>query len=158
MILCVCRDFPSFSKNLPWFFGVFYRDFLAALPIRHGLIRYEDWLSGWMFCFWYRLTRVVLDVRAVKQWLLSISGVMLLHDNAPVHKSYVQAAILLCGFLEMNNPPYSQDVAPSHFLFRYLQKHFCGCWFSSNTFRQIFSHGWKDKVEPTTLYSGETVL
>jgi len=36
-------------------------------------------------------------------------GVMLLHDNAPVHKSKkVQTVILECGFQEMNHPPYSQ--------------------------------------------------
>ncbi|CAH2106402.1 unnamed protein product [Euphydryas editha] len=41
-------------------------------------------------------------------------GVMLLHDNAPVHISSVSmAAIKECGFTELNHPPYRPDLAPS---------------------------------------------
>jgi len=47
------------------------------------------------------------------------AGVLLLHDNAPVHMSAKsQAAIRQCGFQQLNHPPYSPDLAPSdYFLF-----------------------------------------
>ena len=50
--------------------------------------------------------------------------VLLLHDNAPTHKSCtLWAAIRKCGFIELNLPPYSPDLAPSdYFLFRNLKK------------------------------------
>jgi len=39
---------------------------------------------------------------------------LLLHDNAPAHRSHVgQAAILESGFEEMHHPPYSPDLALS---------------------------------------------
>ena len=42
------------------------------------------------------------------------AGVLLLHDNAPKQKSGTsQAAIRKCGFVELNHPPYSPDLAPS---------------------------------------------
>jgi len=41
---------------------------------------------------------------------------LLLHDNAPAHRSHVgQAAILESGFEEMHHPPYSPDLAPSDY-------------------------------------------
>ena len=44
------------------------------------------------------------------------AGVLLLHDNAPVHKSRVaQAAIRECKFEQLNHPPYSPDLAPSDY-------------------------------------------
>ena len=48
------------------------------------------------------------------------AGVLLLHDNAPVHKSRVaQAANRECKFEQLNHPPYSPDLVPSdYFLFR----------------------------------------
>ena len=51
------------------------------------------------------------------------AGVLLLHDNAPVHKSRVaQAAIRECKFEQLNHPPYSPDLAPSdYYLFRNLR-------------------------------------
>lgn len=56
------------------------------------------------------------------------AGIWLLHDNAPVHKSKVAAtAIRECGFMELNHPAYSPDLAPSDFfLFRNLKKHLRG--------------------------------
>jgi len=51
-------------------------------------------------------------IKEKRRGLLS-RGVMLLHDNAPVHKAKkAQAAIAECGFQEMNHPPYSLDLAP----------------------------------------------
>jgi len=41
---------------------------------------------------------------------------LLLHDNAPAHRSRIgQAAILESGFEEMHHPPYSPDLAPSDY-------------------------------------------
>ena len=47
--------------------------------------------------------------------------VLLLHDNAPVHKSnIVQAAIL--AFVDLNHPAYSPDIASSdYYLFPNLK-------------------------------------
>ena len=43
-------------------------------------------------------------------------GVLLLHDNAPIHKcNIVQAAIRQAGFIELNHPAYSRDIAPSDY-------------------------------------------
>ena len=45
------------------------------------------------------------------------AGVLLLHDNAPVHKSRVaQAAIRECKFEQLSHPPYSPDLAPKWLL------------------------------------------
>ena len=41
------------------------------------------------------------------------AGILLLHDNATVHKSRVaQAAIRECKFEQLNHPPYSPDLDP----------------------------------------------
>ena len=55
-----------------------------------------------------------------KRWGKISAGVLLLHDNAPVHLSAKsQTAIRQCGFQQVNHPPYSPDLAPSdYFLFR----------------------------------------
>ena len=40
------------------------------------------------------------------------AGVLLLHNNAPAHKSRTsRAAVRKCGFVELNHPPYSPDLA-----------------------------------------------
>jgi len=61
-------------------------------------------------------------------------GVLLLHDNAPVHMSAKsQAAIRQCGFQQLNHPTYSPDLAPSdYFLFRVMKKFLRGKRFSSD--------------------------
>ena len=50
---------------------------------------------------------------------------LLLHNNAPAHRSHVgQVAVLECGYEEMHHPPYSPDLAPSDYhLFPNLKKH-----------------------------------
>jgi histone-lysine N-methyltransferase SETMAR len=62
------------------------------------------------------------------------AGMLLLHDNAPVHMSAKsQAAIQQCGFQQLNHPPYSPDLAPSdYFLFRVMKKFLRGKRFSSD--------------------------
>jgi histone-lysine N-methyltransferase SETMAR len=61
-------------------------------------------------------------------------GILLLHDNAPPHKSNVaQAAIHDAKFTELNHPAYSPDVAPSdYFLFANLKRHLRGKQYSTN--------------------------
>lgn len=60
-------------------------------------------------------------------------GVLLLHDNAPVHTAAVaKAAAIKCGFEELPHPPYSPDMAPSDYhLFRDLKKELRGQKFSN---------------------------
>lgn len=42
---------------------------------------------------------------------------LLLHNNAPVHTAWLsKAAVLECGFEEINHPPYIPDLAPSDYL------------------------------------------
>ena len=57
-----------------------------------------------------------------KRRAILAADVLLLHDNAPVHKSRVaQAAICECKFEQLNHPPYSPDLTPSdYYLFRNL--------------------------------------
>ena len=63
-----------------------------------------------------------------KRWGKLRKGVLLLHDNAPVHKSAVAtAALRATGFTEIKHPPYSPDLAPSdYFLFPNMKKNFKG--------------------------------
>lgn len=51
-------------------------------------------------------------------------GVLLLHDNAPVHKCRTaMAALINCGFDTLIHPPYSPDLAPSYYyLFPKMKK------------------------------------
>ena len=73
----------------------------------------------------YASTMVALreDIKHKRRGKLSV-GVLPLHDNAPAHKSRtLRAAIRKCGFVELNHPPYSPDLAPTdYFLFRNLKK------------------------------------
>ena len=53
---------------------------------------------------------------------------LLLHDNAPAHRSHVgAAAVRECGFEELKHPASSPDLAPSDYhLFPDLKKHLRG--------------------------------
>jgi len=55
-------------------------------------------------------------------------GVGLLHDNAPIHKSMIaKEAVRDCGFVQLDHPADSPDLAPSdYFLFRNLKSHLRG--------------------------------
>ena len=59
-------------------------------------------------------------------------GVLLLHDNASIHKcNIVQAAIRKAAFIELNDRAYSPDIASSdYYLFSNLEKFVCGKNFS----------------------------
>ena len=67
----------------------------------------------------YASTMVALcvNMKQRRRGKLSVA-VLLLHDNAPVHTSGTsRAAIRKCGFVELNHPPHSPDLAPSDFFF-----------------------------------------
>ena len=61
-------------------------------------------------------------------------GVLVLHDNAPVHKAKIAtAAVATCGFQEIVHPPYNPDLAPSdYYLFPNLKKDLRGRHFDSD--------------------------
>jgi histone-lysine N-methyltransferase SETMAR len=62
--------------------------------------------------------------------------IMLLQDNCKVHKALqVHEVIAECGFVQMEHPPYSPDLAPSdYYLLPRLKKHLKGRRFSSNDY------------------------
>jgi len=70
------------------------------------------------------------------------AGVLLLHDNAPVHMSAKsQAVIRQCGFQQINHPPYSPDLAPSdYFLFRVIKN-----FFEVNDFQTMKKSRWRSR-------------
>ena len=63
-----------------------------------------------------------------------VSHGVLLHDNAPTDKcKVVQAAIRQAGFIELNHPVYSLDIAPATYRpLLNLKKFLCGKNFSSD--------------------------
>ena len=89
-----------------------------------------------VFCFWnlchtrqpllgtYASTMVALHKNIKQKCRGKLSAaVLLLHDNASAHEPCTsRAAIRKCGFVELNQPPYSPDLATSdYFLFRNLK-------------------------------------
>ena len=78
------------------------------------------------------------------------ASVLLLHDNAPVHKSRVaQAPIRECKFEQLNHPPYSPDLAPSdYYLFRNLKSHLHGTRFRDNDELKAATEAWfEDQID-----------
>ena len=61
-------------------------------------------------------------------------GILLLHDNAPAHRSTMAVhTSMQCGFKILPHPQYSPDLAPSDFfLLPSLKKHLKGQRFHSN--------------------------
>lgn len=83
-------------------------------------------------------------------------GVLLLHDNAPVHKSRVAlAALHNVGFDILDHPPYSPDLAPSdYYLFPKLKKELRGKKFSTDEeVKDAVSAYFSDK-DKTFFYEG----
>ena len=78
------------------------------------------------------------------------AGVLLLYDNAPVHKTRVaQAAIRECKFEQLNHPPYSPDLAPSdYYLFRNLKSHLRGTKFRDDDELKAATEAWfEDQID-----------
>lgn len=83
-------------------------------------------------------------------------GVLLLHDNAPVHKSRVAlAALHKVGFEIVNHPPYSPDLAPSdYYLFPEMKKELRGKKFTADDeVKEAVSAYFADK-EKSFFYEG----
>ena len=61
-------------------------------------------------------------------------GALFFHDNAPAHRAHAtQKKLAYLGFHCLDHPPYSPDLAPSHYrLFPGLKKQLKGRHFSSN--------------------------
>ena len=92
-------------------------------------------------------TNVIKQLRVVikeKRRGKLAAGVLLLHDNAPVHKSRAaQVAIRECKFEQLNHPPYSPDLAPSdHYLFRNLKSHLRGTRFRDKGELKAATEAW----------------
>ena len=78
------------------------------------------------------------------------AGVLLLHDNAPVHKSRVaQAGIRECKFKQLNHPPYSPDLAPSdYYLFQNLKSRLRGTRFRDDDELKAATEAWfEDQID-----------
>jgi histone-lysine N-methyltransferase SETMAR len=73
------------------------------------------------------LLRLRHSIKEKRRGMLS-RGVLLLHDNAPVHAAKIaQVALNEAGFQQLPHPAYSPDLAPSDFhLFRHLKANLRG--------------------------------
>jgi len=87
-------------------------------------------------------------------------GVWLLHDNAPVHKSTVaQKAVRDCGFVQLDHPAYSPDLAPSdYFLFCNLQSHLRGVHYPDDELLQEAVREWLEGQTEDFYFSGSNSL
>ena len=81
---------------------------------------------------------------------------LLLHDNAPAHRSHAgQAALLESGFEEMRHPAYSPDLAPSDcHLFANLKKHLRGQRFSTDYTLKYATEEWLKKQSELFYFTG----
>jgi histone-lysine N-methyltransferase SETMAR len=113
------RTQPSAQKLMATIFwdceGILLIDYLPPKTTITGL-------------YYGNLIRKLRDVIKEKRRGKVSAGILLLHDNAPVHKAQVaMAAIRESGFDEIDHPPYSPDLAPSDFfLFPNLKKNLRG--------------------------------
>ena len=73
-------------------------------------------------------------------------GFLLLHENTPAHKSHTsRAAIRKCGFVKLNHPPCSPDLAPSdYFLVRNIKKCLRGRRFTDDNAVKVAVTGYFD--------------
>lgn len=83
-------------------------------------------------------------------------GVLLLHDNAPVHKSRVAlAALHKVGFDIIDHPPYSPDLAPSdYYLFPNLKRELRGKKFSTDEEVKDAVSAYFSEKDKTFFYEG----
>ena len=106
--------------------------------------------------YYANLMRKLREVIKQKRRGMLTRGIMLLHDNAPVHKSRVaQAAIRECGFEQLSHPPYSPDLAPSdYYLFRNLKGHLRGTRFPDDECLKDSTEKWLEEQSEEFYYSG----
>ena len=83
-------------------------------------------------------------------------GVLLLHDNAPVHKSRIaQTAIRECKFEQLNHPPYSPDLVPSdYYLYRNLKSHLLGTRFPDGDNLKDATEAWFEEQTEDFYFKG----
>ena len=88
------------------------------------------------------------------------AGMLLLHDNAPVHMSAKsQAAIRQCGLQQLNHPPYSPDLDPlDYFLFRVMKKFLQGERFSSEEEVKEAVTTWFEEQSKFFFFQGDKVV
>ena len=86
----------------------------------------------------------MVAIKEKRRGKLAAGVLLLLHDNAPVHKSRVaQAAICECKFEHLNHLPYSPDLAPSdYYLFRNLKSHLRGTRFRDDDELKAATEAW----------------
>ena len=98
-------------------------------------------------------------IKEKRQGKLS-AGMLLLHDNVPVHMSAKsQAVIWQCGFQQLNYPPYSPDLSPSdYFLFRIMKKFLRGKRFSSDEEVKEAVTTWFEEQSKDFFFQGEKVV
>ena len=78
---------------------------------------------------------------------------LLNHDNAPAHTSHVTTATIHdCGFELLSHPPYSPDLAPSHFhLFRLLKESLRGRAFEDDEDVTVAVNEWTEERDSKFL-------
>ena len=125
----------------------------------HGVLGLQrDYIDRLQACFNTSITGEYY-ANVIKQLRVAITenrrgklaaGVLLLHDNAPLHKSRVaQAAIRECKFEQLNHPPYSPELAPSdYYLFRNLKSHLRGTRFQDDDELKAATEAWfEDQID-----------
>jgi len=83
-------------------------------------------------------------------------GVLFLQDNAPAHRALsTQKKLIYLGFLCLDHPPYSPDLAPSDYhLFPGLKKQLKGRHFSSDAEVIAAAETWFDGLPSEFFFSG----
>jgi len=83
-------------------------------------------------------------------------GVLFLHDNAPAHRALAtQKKLAYQSFQCLDHPPYSPDLAPSHYrLFPGLKKQLKGRHFSSDAEVIAATETWLDGQPSDFFLSG----
>lgn len=113
----------------------------ARGPILIDFLPHKETVTGVYYAG--LMTQLRDAVREKRRGMLT-RGVLLLHDNAPVHACHVaQAAIRDAGFEQLPHPPYSPDLAPSDFhLFPHLKRHLRGQRFDNDNELVQAVQGW----------------
>ena len=83
-------------------------------------------------------------------------GIFFLHDSAPAHKALAtQKKLVFLGFLCLDHPPYSPDLAPSDYrMFPVLKKQLKDRHFSSDAEVIAAAETWFDGQPSEFLLSG----
>lgn len=105
------------------------------------------------------LERLRNSIKQKRRGLLS-QGVLLLHDNAPAHRSVIaQQTIRDCGFIQLGHPAYSPDLAPSdYYLFRHLKKYLRGIRFEDDEAVKDAVNGWLEGQSADFYFQGIVCL